>query len=64
MEHICHHHQNSVLTVWLLMALALSIERLYRLRHLHRGSHPCRSAAALVQLLWLSLSRKPRADSS
>jgi Transposase DDE domain len=64
MEHICHHHQNSVLSVWLLMALALSIERLYRLRHLHRGSHPRRSAAELVQLLWLSLSRKPRADSS
>lgn len=64
MEHVCHHQQNSVVAVWLLMALALSIERLYRLRYLHRGSHPRRSAAVLVQLLWLSLGRKPRSDSS
>jgi hypothetical protein len=32
LEHICHHHGNSIL-LWLLNALALTIERLYRLRY-------------------------------
>jgi hypothetical protein len=57
MEHIPHHHDNSLLVEWLLTALALTIERLYRLRYLHRGSHPCLSAVKLCRLLWLSLSR-------
>lgn len=56
-EHICHHQPNSLLLVWLLTALALTIERLYRIRFLHRGTHPVREAIALWQLLWLSLSR-------
>ena len=64
MEHVCHHHQNSIVAVWLLLALALCVERLYRLRYLRRGSHPCRSAAELVQLLWLALGRRPSTDSS
>jgi len=64
MEHLCHHHDNSIVAVWLFIALALTIERLYRLRYLHRGLHPCRSAAELVQLLWLSLGRRPSSDSS
>lgn len=60
MEHICHHHANSILIVWLLIALALVIERLYRLRYLHRGDHEIRSAMDLVTYLWLSLgSRSP-----
>jgi hypothetical protein len=42
LEHICHHHPNSLLLTWLLIALALTIERLYRLRYLPRGSHPVR----------------------
>ena len=33
MEHICHHQPNSILIVWLLIALAMVIERLYRLRY-------------------------------
>ena len=37
MEHICHHQANSILIGWLLIALAMVIERLYRLRYLHRG---------------------------
>jgi hypothetical protein len=57
MRHICHHHANSLLLQWLIMALALTIERLYRLRYLHRGNHPVRSAIELVRLLWLSLGR-------
>lgn len=60
MEHICHHEPNSILIVWLLILLALVIERLYRLRHLHRGDHGVRSAMDLVTYLWLSLgSRSP-----
>jgi hypothetical protein len=62
--HICHHHRNSLLIVWLLTSLALTIERLYRLRYLRRGRHHIRTAAEFVHLLWLSLSRPAAADSS
>ncbi len=64
LEHICHHHANSLLMGWLLAILALTIERLYRLRYLHRGAHPLRTAAELVLALWLSLSRPCPADTS
>jgi hypothetical protein len=64
LEHICHHHPNSLLITWLLTSLALTIERLYRLRYLHRGKHPLHTAAELVHLLWLSLSRPATADTS
>lgn len=64
LEHICHHHPNSLLITWLLTSLALTIERLYRLRYLHRGTHPLRTAADFVYLLWLSLSRPVSADTS
>lgn len=57
LEHICHHHPNSLLITWLITLWALTIERLYRLRYLHRGSHPSRTAIDLVRSLWLSLSR-------
>jgi hypothetical protein len=63
-EHICHHEANSLLLNWLLTFLALVIERLYRIRYLHRGAHPVRSAQALCRLLWLALSRAPAPDSS
>ena len=60
MEHICHHEPNSILIVWLLIALAMVIERLYRIRHLHRGEHGVRSAVDLCTYLWLTLgSRSP-----
>jgi hypothetical protein len=62
--HICHHHPNSLLITWLLTSMALTIERLYRLRYLHRGQHPLRSAADFVHLLWISLSWPALADSS
>lgn len=64
LEHICHHHPNSLLLTWLLIALALNIERLYRLRYLHRGSHPVCTAIALLRLLRLSLSSPTALDSS
>jgi len=63
LEHICHHHANSLLIGWLLTMLALTVERLYRLRYLHRGNHRVHSSAQLLLLLWLSLSR-PRATNS
>lgn len=63
-EHICHHQANSILLDWLLTLLAMVIERLYRIRHLHRGLHPVRTAAVLCRLLWLSLSQPPTLDSS
>ncbi len=55
LEHICHHHPNSLLLCWLLTLLALVISRLYRLRYLHRGTHPPISACNLVRLLWIDL---------
>jgi hypothetical protein len=64
LEHICHHQANSILVNWLLIFLALVIERLYRIRYLHRGNHPVRSAEQLCRLLWLGLSQKVVADTS
>jgi DDE family transposase len=63
-EHLCHHHSNSLLLVWLLTALALTIERLYRIRFLHRGTHPVREAIDLWQIFWLSLPRPIADDTS
>jgi hypothetical protein len=56
LEHIPHHHPNSLLISWLLAFFALTIERLYRLRYLHRGRHRPLSAIALVRLLRLDLA--------
>jgi hypothetical protein len=64
LEHICHHELNSILLNWLITFLALVIERLYRIRYLHRGTHPVRSADQLCRLLWLGLSASRGADTS
>jgi hypothetical protein len=64
LEHICDHHPHSLLIVWLLTCLALSLERLYRLRYLHRGTHSARTAIDLLRILLLSLSAPAFADSS
>lgn len=64
MEHICHHEPNSLLLQLLITALALTIERLYRLRYLHRGTHPIHTAVELVLLLRLSLAPPRAPDSS
>ena len=53
-----------MLISWLLCLLAMVIERLYRLRYLHRGNHPVRSAEQLCRLSWLSLSRPLAPNSS
>ena len=50
LEHICRHHANSLLIAWLLTMLALTIERLYRLRYLHCGKHRVHSSAQLLLL--------------
>jgi len=63
LEHICDHHPRSLLIVWLLTCLALTLERLYRLRYLHRGTHPVRSSIGLLRLLLLTLSAPAFADS-
>ena len=63
LEHIHHHQQTSLLVTWLLICLALAVERLYRLRFLHRGARPPRSAIDLVRLLWLALGAPQPADS-
>jgi hypothetical protein len=54
--HIPHHHANSLLVSWLLLLLAMTIERLYRLRYLHRGTHRPHSAIDLLRLLRLNLA--------
>jgi Transposase DDE domain len=64
MEHICHHQGNSLLVSWLILLLALAIERLYRLRYLHRGRHPVRTAINVVRALRLNLGRPLAADTS
>jgi len=55
LEHLCHHQGHSLLVVGLLICLALTIERLYRQRYLHRGTHPLRTAIDLLLLWQLSL---------
>ncbi len=64
LAHICHHEAHSLLITWLLTAFALTIERLYRLRYLHRGRHPVRAAIDLLRMLRVSLGRPLAADTS
>ena len=63
-EHMTHHHENSILIGWLLTLLAIVIERLFRLRYLHRGNHPVLAADEVCMLLWLGLGRAPVLNSS
>jgi hypothetical protein len=59
-EHICPHQSHSLLVLWLLTCLALMVERLYRRRYLHRGTHPALTAIDLLRILLLTLSARPR----
>ncbi len=54
-DHVPHHQANSLLIHWLVVALTLTLERLFRLRYLHRGTHPCLSAIELLRRFRLSL---------
>jgi hypothetical protein len=62
LEHICHHHPNSLLINWLIITLTLTLERLYRNRYLHRGNHTVLQPVTLVRLLWMSLGRPPNSS--
>lgn len=64
LEHVCHHQANSLLIQWLLVAFALTLERLWRLRYLHRGTHPFHTAIELVRLLRLALASPSAFDTS
>jgi len=64
LEHLCHHHPNSMLVVWLLAALAMTIDRLYRHRYLHRGTHGILAPIDLVRILRASLSLQKEINSS
>jgi len=64
MEHIRHHQTNSLVVSWLLILLAIVIERLYRLRYLHRGRHRIRSAMELYTFLLINLLAPDWLDSS
>lgn len=64
LEHLAPHHVNSVLIGWLLVIFALTIERLYRLRYLRRGTHQPHTAIELVRQLRLSLGRPVPTDTS
>lgn len=64
LEHAAHHHPRSVLVSALVTVLAITLERLFRLRYLKRGAHKPRSAIALVWALRLSLGHCCRCDTS
>lgn len=64
MAHLTHHHANSLLVGWLLTIFALTIERLYRLRYLHRGGHRPATAIEFVRVLRLSLCPPRPSDTS
>ena len=64
MEHIRHHHANSLLVMWLLTIFALTIERLYRLRYLHRGRHRPATPIEFLRMLRLSLCPPRPVDTS
>lgn len=65
MRHIPHHHARSLEIYWLLLVFALTLERLWRLRYLHRGTHPPQTAIELLRRLRWSLASPPApADTS
>jgi hypothetical protein len=60
LTHIRHHESNSILFLWLITFLAMTIERLYRICYLHRGKNPIMSSVDLCQWIWLHI--KPMAS--
>jgi hypothetical protein len=63
LAHVPHHHANSLLLHWLLVLLTLTLERLFRVRYLHRGAHPPLSAMQVLRRFRLALGA-PLPDSS
>lgn len=64
MTHIPHHHPASLLVHWLLMVFAMTVERLYRLRYLHRGTASPLTAIEFLRQLRLSLTQPAVDDTS
>ena len=64
LEHVHHHHPASLRIHWLLVMFALTLERLFRLRYLHRGNHRPQAAIDLVRRFRLSLAMPIGPDSS
>jgi hypothetical protein len=64
LEHAAHHHPQSLLANALLTLLAITLERLFRLRYLKRGPHKPRPAIALLRALRLSLGHCAHCDTS
>jgi hypothetical protein len=63
LDDVPHHEANSLLIHCFLVLLTLTLERLSRLRYLHRGTHAPISAITLIRRLRLSLGQ-PVVDSS
>jgi hypothetical protein len=57
LDHVPHHEATSLLIHWLLVLMTLTLEWLYRLRSLRRGTHAPLSAITLVRRLRLSLGQ-------
>ena len=55
LDHVPHHHPKSLLIHWLLVALTLTLERLFRVRYLRRGAHPPLAAMDLLRRFRLAL---------
>ncbi len=64
LERIRHHTPTSLVATWLVVCLAIVIERLYRFRYLHRGTHQPREAIDLLFLFWLALGHPEPPDTS
>jgi hypothetical protein len=64
LAHVAHHDARSVVIDTLLTCLAICLERLYRLRHLHRGTHEAYAAQELCWLFWIALGAPPAFDTS
>jgi Transposase DDE domain len=62
LAHIAHHQSQSLVARWLLLLLAIVVERLYRLRYLHRGRRPLCTAIEFVRQLRLSLGATAKLD--
>lgn len=64
LAHIRHHHENSLLVCWFLLAFSLTLERLYRVRYLQFAGRPIYTAIQFLRLLRLNLAGPLRSDDS
>ena len=64
LEHIPHHDARCLQIFWLVLCLALTIERLFRLRFLRRGTHAPPTAVDFARDMWMALGRPAALDTS